>query len=76
MSGIDLVREIQMSFPRTRCILMSGGTDFGSAAVLKQLQGLILFATSKKPFDLSEMRKVVVDAFTQIDTKAPTVTSR
>ncbi len=62
VDGFDLVRGVQRDFPGTQCILMSGGTDFRDATVVKQLQGLEICATLKKPFDVGELLKAVEGA--------------
>lgn len=49
VDGFDLPRSVQRDFPGTKCILMSGGTNFGDAAIVERIRGLMfsLLSTSR-----------------------------
>ena len=62
LCGIELVRTVCGQFPETKCMLMSGGTDFDDARMRDKLKSLDVTATFNKPFIVADFLATVESA--------------
>jgi len=54
LDGFELARAIHNEQLETKCILMSGGTDFDDVRIRDQTESLVLTAAFKKPFSVAD----------------------
>ncbi|MGV3533992.1 MAG: response regulator [Chthoniobacteraceae bacterium] len=54
LDGFELARALHNERPETKCILMSGGTDFDDLRIRNRTQSLVLTAAFKKPFNVAD----------------------
>lgn len=57
--GLDIVREVAMSYPASKTIAMTGHTGEGQSNYLKAAEALGAFRALQKPFTIEELLKVV-----------------
>ncbi len=62
VSGLELLMEIKEKYPRTKVIIM---TAYGSSDVQKEATERGCFRYIEKPFEINELRELILDALTE-----------
>ncbi len=62
VSGLELLTEIRDKYPQTKVIIM---TAYGSSDIQKSANDLGCFRYVEKPFEINELRELILDALTE-----------
>ncbi len=62
VSGLELLMEIKEKYPRTKVIIM---TAYGSSDVQKEATERGCFRYLEKPFEINELRELILEALTE-----------
>lgn len=62
VSGLELLMEIKQKYPQTKVIIM---TAYGSSDVQTEATERGCFRYIEKPFEINELRKLILDAITE-----------
>ncbi len=62
VSGLELLMEIKQKYPHTKVIIM---TAYGSSDVQKEATERGCFRYIEKPFEINELRELILDALTE-----------